>query len=154
MLGNGVGSWSVQLLAIVGVAVGGRDAHDLARAKPPGENMTSWFPAVSAVIGILAGGVFTYMTSRGQLRIQAEHDYDLALRDLRLPHYQELFHLTGAIPREWWPSSALTRRDVLALRERFHDWYSEIGRAACSFPRTSVRPIAHSRSSFRKQRGI
>jgi hypothetical protein len=47
----------------------------------------------------------------------------VALRDLRLPHYQGLFHLTGAIPREWWPSSALTRRDVLTLRGRFHDWY-------------------------------
>lgn len=85
--------------------------------------MTSWFPTFSAVIGLLAGGVITYMTSRAQLRVQAEHDYDVALRDLRLPHYQELFRLTGAIPREWWPSSALTRRDVLALRERFHDWY-------------------------------
>ncbi len=85
--------------------------------------MPSWFPTFSAVIGLLAGGVITYMTSRAQLRIQAEHNYDLALRDLRLSHYQELFHLTGTIPREWWPSSALTKRDVLALRERFHDWY-------------------------------
>jgi hypothetical protein len=85
--------------------------------------MTSWFPTFSAVIGLLAGGGITYMTSRAQIRIQAERDYDVALRDLRLPHYQVLFHLTGAIPREWWPSSALTRRDVLELRERFHDWY-------------------------------
>jgi hypothetical protein len=85
--------------------------------------MASWFLTFSAVIGLLIGGVITYMTSRAQLRIQAEHNYDVALRDLRLPHYQELFHLTGTIPREWWPSSALTRREVLALRERFHDWY-------------------------------
>ena len=86
--------------------------------------MTSWFTAIFAAIGAaLAGGVFTYMTNRNQLRIQARHDYDVALRDLRLPHYQELFHLTGAIPREWWPSSALAKRDVLALREQFHNWY-------------------------------
>ena len=38
--------------------------------------MTSWFPTFSAVIGLLAGGVITYMTSRAQLRVQAEHDYD------------------------------------------------------------------------------
>jgi hypothetical protein len=88
-----------------------------------GENMTTWFPTFSAVIGLLFGGVITYMTSRAQLRIQAEREYDVALRDMRLPHYQELFRLTGAIPREWWPSSNLTRREVLALRERFHDWY-------------------------------
>jgi len=85
--------------------------------------MTSWFPTVSAIVGLLAGGGITYITSRAQLRIQAEHDYDVALRDLRLPHYQELFHLTGVIPREWWPSSSLTRRDVLELRARFHGWY-------------------------------
>ena len=104
--------------------------------------MTSRFPTVSAVIGLLAGGVITYMTSRAQLRVQAEHDYDVALRDLRLPHYQELFHLTGAIPREWWPSSALTRRDVLALRERFHDWYFGEGAGGLFLSQDARTPCA------------
>lgn len=85
--------------------------------------MGLWFPTVSALIGLLTGGVVTYLTSRAQLRSQAEHDYDLALRDLRLPHYRELFHLTGEIPREWWPSSALNKEGLLMLRARFHDWY-------------------------------
>jgi hypothetical protein len=85
--------------------------------------MTTWFTTFFAVIGLLLGGVITYMTSRAQLRIQAERDYDVALRDMRLPHYQELFSITGTIPREWWQSSNLTRTEVLALRVRFHDWY-------------------------------
>ncbi len=92
--------------------------------------MTSWFPTLAAVIGLLIGGGITYITSRAQLRIQAEHDYDVALRDMRLPHYQELFRLTGAIPREWWPSSALTKQDVLALQDSRHReiFYAGLGR--------------------------
>jgi predicted ribosomally synthesized peptide with SipW-like signal peptide len=53
--------------------------------------MAAWITLVSAIGGIVAGGTFTYFTSRSQLYIQAEHAYDLALRDLRIPHYQSPF---------------------------------------------------------------
>jgi hypothetical protein len=55
--------------------------------------MASWISIISAFAGILAGGGVTYVTSRAQLRIEAEHAYDRTLRDLRLPHYQQLFTL-------------------------------------------------------------
>ena len=61
--------------------------------------MAAWITLVSAIGGIIAGGSLTYFTSRSQLYIGAEHAYDRALRDLRIPHYQALFHLTGRIPR-------------------------------------------------------
>jgi hypothetical protein len=45
------------------------------------------------------------------------------LRTLRLPHYQALHFASERIPREWRPGEELTRRDLLALRWTFHDWY-------------------------------
>jgi hypothetical protein len=90
--------------------------------------MASWISIISALAGLLAGGAVTYLTSRAQFRIEAEHAYDSTLRDLRLPHYQRLFHLTERIPREWWPSSIPSKAQLFAMREAFHDWYfSEAG---------------------------
>jgi hypothetical protein len=83
--------------------------------------MATWITIISALAGILAGGVVTYATSRSQLRTEAEHAYDRALRDLRLPHYQELFHLTRSIPREFRETPQ--RSDLLDFREQFHNWY-------------------------------
>jgi hypothetical protein len=56
--------------------------------------MAAWITLISALAGILVGGVVTYATSRSQLRTEAEHAYDRSLRDMRIPHYQQLFHLT------------------------------------------------------------
>jgi hypothetical protein len=83
--------------------------------------MAAWITIISALAGILAGGVVTYATSRSQLRIEAEHAYDRALRDMRLPHYQQLFHLTKSMPREF-PETP-RRSDLLDFRKQFHDWY-------------------------------
>ncbi len=86
--------------------------------------MAAWIAVISALAGILAGGVVTYATSRSQLRIEAEHAYDRALRDLRLPHYRELFHLTRVMPREFLEFLEVPRRsDLLDFREQFHNWY-------------------------------
>src|SRR5512133_823512 len=63
--------------------------------------MDAWFTVSSTLVGLIVGGAATFLTTRAQLRIEAEHAYDRALRDLRLSHYQELFHLTEALPREW-----------------------------------------------------
>ena len=83
--------------------------------------MTAWITIISAIAGILAGGVVTYATSRSQLRAEAENAYDRALRDMRLPHYQQLFHLTKNLPREFLEEPR--RSDLLDFRGRFHDWY-------------------------------
>jgi hypothetical protein len=83
--------------------------------------MAAWITIISALAGILAGGVVTYFTSRSQLRIEAEHAYDRTLRDMRLPQYQQLFHRTKNIPREF--SEEPRRSDLLDFREQFHDWY-------------------------------
>ena len=85
--------------------------------------MAAWITLVSAIGGIIAGGILTYFNSRSQLYIQAEHAYDRALRDLRIPHYQALFHLTGNIPRQWLTVKRPRRRDLYKLREQLHYWY-------------------------------
>ena len=85
--------------------------------------MAAWITIVSALGGIIAGGILTYFTSRSQLYIEAEHAYDRALRDLRIPHYQALFHLTGNIPRQWLTVEIPRRPDLQELREQLHRWY-------------------------------
>jgi hypothetical protein len=82
-----------------------------------------WASFISATLGLLAGGVATYFTTRAQLRLEAEHAYDRSLRDLRLPHYQRLFHLTRVMPREWLPSTIPCKMDVISIRESLRDWY-------------------------------
>jgi hypothetical protein len=82
-----------------------------------------WASIISAAFGLLAGGAATYFTTRAQLRIEAEHAYDRSLRDLRLPHYQRLFHLTRVMPREWLPSTIPRKEDVISIRESLRGWY-------------------------------
>jgi hypothetical protein len=83
--------------------------------------MATWITIISALAGALAGGIVTYATSRSQLRIEAENAYDRALRDLRLPHYQQLFHLTRSIPREFLETPQ--QSNLLDFRKQFHNWY-------------------------------
>jgi hypothetical protein len=73
--------------------------------------------------GLLAGGPATYFTTRAQLRAEAEHAYDRSLRDLRLPHYQRLFHITRVMPREWLPSTIPCKGDIISIRESLRNWY-------------------------------
>jgi predicted ribosomally synthesized peptide with SipW-like signal peptide len=82
--------------------------------------MTAWITLVSAIGGIIAGGTLTYFTSRSQIYIQAEHAYDQALRDLRIPHYQTLFHLTGSIPSYWVMVETPRRPELHKIREQLH----------------------------------
>jgi hypothetical protein len=120
--------------------------------------MTAWITVISALAGILAGGIVTYATSRSQLRIEAEHAYDRALRDLRLPYYQELFHLTRNIPREFLEFLEKPRRsDLLEIREQFHNWYfseqaggmflSQAAREAYFFLQNELQSIARRMST-------
>jgi hypothetical protein len=85
--------------------------------------VTAWITLVSAIGGIIAGGILTYFTSRSQIYIQAEHAYDQALRDLRIPHYQTLFHLTGIIPSYWVMVETPRRPELHKIREQLHYWY-------------------------------
>jgi hypothetical protein len=85
--------------------------------------MDGWITISSAVSGLIVGGVITFLTTRAQLRIAAEHAYDRSLRDMRLPHYQQLFHLSESLPREWGAPGPPNKRQLLAVRERFHSWF-------------------------------
>lgn len=87
------------------------------------DTLTVWASLISAAFGLLAGGVATYFTTRAQLRVEAEHAYDRSLRDLRLPHYQHLFHLTRVMPREWLLSTFPCKMDIISIRESLRDWY-------------------------------
>ncbi len=78
---------------------------------------------VSVLLGAVAGALGTYVTTKARMRLELQLAYDRALRDLRLPHYQRLFHLSGCIPREWRPGEEPTRAELQHLREGFHDWY-------------------------------
>jgi hypothetical protein len=82
-----------------------------------------WQTLTTTLLGLIFGGLGTYLGSRAQLRIQAEHEFDKALRELRLPHYQALFHLTECIPRQWKEELPPTRSTLHAMRLGFHDWY-------------------------------
>jgi hypothetical protein len=78
---------------------------------------------LGAVLGALAGAVATYATTRSTMRLELEHTYDQALRNIRLPHYQRLFHISKCIPRAWGLEQLPTRQDLLQFREDFHNWY-------------------------------
>ena len=75
------------------------------------------------VLGALAGGIVTFVTTRSSMRLELEFAYDRALRDKRLEHYKCLFHLSKCIPRYWQPQERPTRTDLLRFRGLFHDWY-------------------------------
>ena len=85
--------------------------------------MAAWVTLISTIGGIIVGGTITYFTSRSQLYIQAEHAYDRALRDLRIAHYQALFHLMGSLPRQALVIETPRRADLYKLREQLHNWY-------------------------------
>jgi hypothetical protein len=75
------------------------------------------------VLGALAGTIATYLTTRSKMRWELVYAYDRELRDKRLPHYQKLFHLSGAVPREWRPGTVPSRAELWQIRQQFHDWY-------------------------------
>jgi hypothetical protein len=85
--------------------------------------MSNWLTVVTTIAGLIVGGLVTYFTSRATLRNQAEHAFDQTLRELRLPQYRALFHLTEAVPRQWILTNPPNREELLVLRKRFHEWY-------------------------------
>lgn len=82
-----------------------------------------WAALLAALIGVLAGGVVTYVTTRSQLKIEAANSFDKSLRELRLPHYRQLFHISRALPRSWRGDVPPDRAKLQAIREEFHCWY-------------------------------
>jgi len=75
------------------------------------------------ILGAVVGGLVTYLTTRSRMRLELEYAYDRELRDKRLPHYQRLFHISRAVPREWRPDAVPSRAGLRDIREEFHDWY-------------------------------
>ena len=57
------------------------------------------------------------------MRLELEYAHDRELRDKRLAHYQRLFHISRAVPREWLPEAVPSRAELRDIRAGFHDWY-------------------------------
>jgi hypothetical protein len=85
--------------------------------------VTVFIGLLGAVIGGVVGAVATYFTTRSNMRLGLEHEYDRTLRDQRLKAYQGLYHLTRQIPRHWLLTPVPARSELLKIRTSFHDWY-------------------------------
>jgi hypothetical protein len=81
---------------------------------------------LGALIGSVAGGGLTWLTTRWTLRRELEHGYDKELRAERVTAYKQLWQITGAVPRYQWPGKT-TRSELRELIERCHSWYFEVG---------------------------
>lgn len=78
---------------------------------------------VGAALGGVLGVLATYLTTRSSLRLSLSHDYDRALRDKRLAHYQALFRISGAITRAWINAPDMTPQGLFEFRQELHGWY-------------------------------
>jgi hypothetical protein len=85
--------------------------------------MEIWVGIVSVLVGAVAGTVGTLITTKNKMRLEHQLAYDRELRNLRLPHYQGLYHVSRCIPRQWTIGEEPARPALPALREIFHDWY-------------------------------
>jgi hypothetical protein len=81
---------------------------------------------LGGLIGSIAGGGLTWLTTRWTLRRELEHSYDKELRSERVTAYKQLWQATGALPRYQWPGKT-TRSELRDLMARFHSWYFEVG---------------------------
>ena len=84
--------------------------------------MEAWVGVTGIIVGALAGAIGTFFTTKSTMRLEFENAYDRSLRDIRLDHYQRLFHISECVPREWRAGEP-TRHDLLGFREEFHSWY-------------------------------
>ena len=85
--------------------------------------MEIWVGIVRVLLGAAAGTVGTLITTKNKMRLEHQLSYDRELRDVRLPHYQRLYHVSRCIPRQWTIGEEPARPALLALRATFHDWY-------------------------------
>jgi hypothetical protein len=73
------------------------------------------------VVGAVAGGLATYLTTRSRLRLELLGALDTSVRERRLERYQRLFHLTQCLSRMY--IEPLRREDLFGYYCRFHDWF-------------------------------
>jgi hypothetical protein len=78
---------------------------------------------VGAILGGLLGGVITYATTRSRLRLELMHAHDQVLQEQRLARYQQLFHISRRIPRQWRSAKEPTREELNEICTELHDWY-------------------------------
>ena len=85
--------------------------------------MEVWVGLISVLVGAILGTATALITTRKRVDLEQRAAFDRELRTLRLPTYQALHAASEPIPREWRPGEELTRSDLLALRQTFHQWY-------------------------------
>jgi hypothetical protein len=82
-----------------------------------------WIGLIGIVAGATVGGAATWLTTRNRIDLEQRATFDRELRNLRLPHYQALHHISEALPREWRLGEEPTRADLQTLRQTLHEWY-------------------------------
>lgn len=86
--------------------------------------MTVLAGLLGVVLGSVIGGIVTYLTTRSNMRLTLEHEYDKTLQTKRIERYEALFQASSCLPRYWPPTVPQpTREDLHQFRETFHDWY-------------------------------
>lgn len=111
------------LWAVLDSGIDGEQRHFRMYKNLRSRDVEALIGIAGVVLGAVAGTIATYLTTRSRMRWELVYAYDRELRDKRLPHYQKLFHITRALPREWRPDAVPSRDDLWRTREEFHDWF-------------------------------
>jgi hypothetical protein len=77
---------------------------------------------LAGLIGALAGGLISWLTTNARLRRELELLYDRELRDNRNVAYTALWNLTEPLPRAWI-KGRVTGENLKTVRESWHNWY-------------------------------
>lgn len=81
---------------------------------------------LAGLIGALAGGLISWLTTNARLRRELELLYDRELRESRNVAYKALWILTKPVPRAWIKGE-VTGAMLREVRENWHNWYYEGG---------------------------
>jgi hypothetical protein len=77
-------------------------------------------------IGLIVGGLISWLTTNARLRRELELLYDRDLHDKRVAAYKELWRRTKPVPRQRL-AGEVTGSTMREVREDWHDWYYSDG---------------------------
>jgi hypothetical protein len=88
---------------------------------------------LAGLVGAIAGGIISWLTTNSRLRHELELLYDRELRDKRVAAYNELWLRTKRVPRAWIRGE-VTGEALQDVREDWHNWYYDKGGIYMSKP--------------------